>query len=413
MTALCGGGASQIKSGVAGQNIIGGGLISEGLTLISPWLLPLGLFIDAFLFDATAQCTSDPPAVPTFTSDDLTNCIGGVLNPNCPQTLAKVKDLLLNWLWFQFCECSATTTPSFVQPTPPSGVNTPGGTVSAGCFSGSFSGTPTQDSTPTTNRPSNLSLMPIGATSNHNFGSGQIAQTVQIPVGQYTKLHVTGSVSFPASATKALVFELNEFNAAGTFIGNPFQTIPASAGSTVPVDVTIAIDATAAFIGLEVVQTDEPHPSSVSLSVLYSCTGSTAGGVATPCPPDPAVAAMLNQIYQLLTLIQRQQVPFAFIPGTSHTGLSGSGEITFSSILGAKVNPSAIPNWSGLSVGDPDELWLDSWIAWGNADGFISREFLTHAPYISMPRYAGQFTRLGYTLAPGVTVDITELIRES
>lgn len=131
------------------------------------------------------------------------------------------------------------------------------------------------------------------------------------------------------------------------------------------------------------------------------------------CPVDPSTQAQLNSILQLVTLIQRQNAPFAYVAGTSHTALTGSGEISVQGLLGIKVTPSAIPNWAGITQGDPDTLWLDSWVNWGNLDGWIAREFLRSSPYLSMPQLAGQFTKVGYSLAPGLSVTITELKRES
>jgi hypothetical protein len=121
---------------------------------------------------------------------------------------------------------------------------------------------------------------------------------------------------------------------------------------------------------------------------------------------------LANQILTAVTLVQRQAVPFAYVPGTAHNGLSGHGELSVSGLLGAKITPSAIPSWAGVVSGDPDALWLDSWINWGNADGWTSREFLRASPYVSLPQLAGQFTKIGYSLAPGLTVDLVELLRE-
>lgn len=94
----------QIKPGVVGKNIIAGALITEGLTAISPWLLPVAGFVDAFLYDAVAQCSMDPPAWPMWTAADVLAIPGGVLNPGFAALLAKVKQQIMVWLWPQFCQ---------------------------------------------------------------------------------------------------------------------------------------------------------------------------------------------------------------------------------------------------------------------------------------------------------------------
>jgi hypothetical protein len=146
--------------------------------------------------------------------------------------------------------------------------------------------------------------------------------------------------------------------------------------------------------------------------VSLAYCGTTPGVQQPCCPPDATTQATLNAILKIATLIQRQGDPFGYVSGTVHTGLSGNGAIALQGLLGVKVLPSAIPPPAGLEVGDPDSLWLDSWIRWGNADGWTQREFLTASPFVSLPALAGQYTRLGYTLGLGLLVDVTELVRE-
>jgi hypothetical protein len=122
--------------------------------------------------------------------------------------------------------------------------------------------------------------------------------------------------------------------------------------------------------------------------------------------------ALLQNIADLVKLIQRQQVPFAYVQGTDHPGLTGKGEISVQGLWGVKITPSNVPPGTGVDIGDPDTLWLDSWINWGNADGWSAREFLRSSPYISTPNFAGQYTKIGYSLEPQLTVDLRELVRE-
>lgn len=412
MTALCASsGTSSPKPGVASSIYVSGTLIGSGLALISPWLEPIALLINAFIYNASTNCTSDPPAQPTFTATDLTNCLGGLLNPNCPTTLAKVTDLINNYLWFQFCQCDAGAQPVLAIPTPPAGITVPSNGPQGSCFSATWTGQVQQETTPTSLRPTATSVTPPGPTSTKTFGSGQSVVATDVGLNAITSLRVTGTITYPSTGTKAVDLEVNCFGNTGTFISNPFLVAPLTAGATVPIDLTIAVPTGTRFIGLEWAQVDEPHPATSNAVFQWSCAGQ-ASGVASPCVTDPALLSLLQQINQMLTLVQRQISPFGYIASTVHTGLTGFGQLAVSGLIGVKVTPTTTPPGSGLIAGDPDSLWLDSWIRWGNADGWTDRKFLTSAPYISLPELAGQFTLVGYTLAPGLTVSITELVRE-
>lgn len=416
MTVLCGGGTSSLKPGSTFNQVIAGGLISEGLTLISPILLPAGLMIDAFLWEGSSQCGTDPPALPSFSADDILNLVGGVFNPAHDITLAKVKDLILRWLWFQNCQCDAVTTPAFVNPSLPPNTSMPLPTTSAGCYNGSWTGsTPLLPAATTTNpRPNYLTLVPPdGVDSQIPFASGAGPSMVRsVPVGKYQSYKMTGTAHFPAGSATNASWLVNEFKADGTFITNHVFTftpsIPGPLTNTFSANVLTGLIETYATLNAS----DPAGVPTMDLAIQWNCSGGTSGFVNVPCPPDPAVLNLLQQIWQLLQLVQRQAVPFSLVHGDTHSALTGSGEITLQGLLGVKVLPSSIPAAVGRDIGDPDSLWLDSWLRWGNTDGWKQREFLTSSPFVSMPEYAGQWTKLGYTLRPGLTVDIVELKRE-
>jgi hypothetical protein len=158
-----------------------------------------------------------------------------------------------------------------------------------------------------------------------------------------------------------------------------------------------------------------PAPRSMTGTVrLYCGTTPTGGGgvVEVPCPPDPRTLATLNEILRLLTLVQRQAVPFAYVRGADHTGLTGHGEISVQGLIGCIVTLTAFGSNVGSTDGDPLTYFNAGWFNWGDADGFQPRIFINASPQVSFPTSAGQFTRIGYSLEPGVTATITELTRE-
>ncbi len=147
---------------------------------------------------------------------------------------------------------------------------------------------------------------------------------------------------------------------------------------------------------------------------FYCSNGVNLGGGQQSCctSTDPFTQGTLNSILQLVTLIQRNTTPFAYIPGASHSGLTGSSVLTIPSCIGVLITLTTVPAWVGVEAGSPTTLFEAGWIAWGNTDGFTAREFISASPQLSLPNEAQQFTRLGYTIAPGVVATIQELYAE-
>jgi len=144
------------------------------------------------------------------------------------------------------------------------------------------------------------------------------------------------------------------------------------------------------------------------------CAGG-APGVPTGgcCPPDPAVGILVGQVLELATLIQRQAVPFAYVPGDAHVGISGTGELAVQGLIGARVVVTdTLGGTIGSDEGNPDFQWGLGWINWGTVDGYLARERLESNTTLSLPWACGAYTRLAYSLAPGVEVTIVELERE-
>lgn len=419
MTAACGGGTSSLKAGVGGSVIFDAALITAGLGLISPFLLPFAGLVDAFTYEALSQCGSDPPAMPS--SDDLspTNAIGGILNPNFQTWLTAVHNLLLNYAWQQYCQCDTGGPPTFTYPPPPAGIVVTNNPTNQPCFQGAYSGeAPTFSGAD----PSEilLSALPAGAVTTHSYLGGN-SKRVAIPAGAYTSVVWDMTQTGGTGATNNTAARWGFWDASETFTYSPVITFLTFGGATFSQHITTTIPATAVNIAFWAGNTvvGDAQPNVDSCITKFVCAGSSLGSPCSSCPPDATLTQLLNTIlqavnnnYSQINLIQRQAVPFAYVTGASHAGLSGSGEITFSDILGIKVNPSSIPPSAGVDVGDPDSLWLDSWIRWGNPDGWTQREFLTSAPFVSFPAVAGQYTRVGYTLRPGLSVDILELVRE-
>jgi hypothetical protein len=129
------------------------------------------------------------------------------------------------------------------------------------------------------------------------------------------------------------------------------------------------------------------------------------------CPPDPVLLSKLDQALALLTLVQRQHVPFAYVPGLTYAGLSGNGEVTFSDpILRLKLELTTLPGNYGLAEGHPDQVYDVGTLAIGTADGFEPPQWITNSPMLL--QVPGDAVRIGYALRPGVVATITTYSRE-
>jgi len=143
------------------------------------------------------------------------------------------------------------------------------------------------------------------------------------------------------------------------------------------------------------------------------CGGSGLPTQNVTCPPDPTVLALLEQIMGLLTIVQRQSVPFAYIPGTVHGPLGASGEFNLDDIvLGLKIEVSSIDGTVGEQLLDPLRLFDVGWVSIGDADGFWCQTRVTNPSMLYFPKFAGSATKVGWTSTSNARLTITELLRE-
>lgn len=124
-----------------------------------------------------------------------------------------------------------------------------------------------------------------------------------------------------------------------------------------------------------------------------------------------AIALRLATQEQLVTLIQRQGVPFGYITGTVHAGLSAAGEFTVADILGLAIDITTLPATYPSFGGDPDTYHNLGKISVGTTEGWERSWWATHDPYLILP-ISGAITKVGYTFPSGIIATITELVRE-
>jgi hypothetical protein len=362
------------------------------------WALRAIPFVSLAPITLSAFCATDPPAIPTFTSAEASSMLEVKLDADFFSGISKLGDLITHLLWYQNCHCSTGTPVALpAAPAPPSGtpILQPLPVTSGPCVSaGPFGPTSVTGTTPT-------------LTAALNFARGDVTLV------RYFGTDAAGSGSPHITASFGGTWARDHPNS-DTGIVLPDCTWASGASFDCRFDVPATIP------GISTAPTGiygRTHASGsavelVTFTVEYYCGGALPGVGASPCcPPDPATQSSLDAILAMVTLIQRQHVPFASIHGAAHTGLSGTGQFAVSGILGLAVTATTIPPRAGVIFGSPDERFGIGWVNVGTADGWGPRQFITSSPFIWEP-IGADVTLVGYSIPPDVTVTIAELVRE-
>jgi hypothetical protein len=401
---ICPGGLTQPKAGIA--PFVNYASSAAGLLSTIPKLAklgPLAYALSAVSIATTQLCASEPPAMPTFTQDEINAVLNNnFFSPDYKAGLEKLRDMVTILAWYDLCECQsggAVTLPTPpTQPdlpaAPPTNISASQGickTVNGGTanWTPSSSGVVNADVTgfgfSLTNPP--VIFNPISATftittAPHTGGSGN---------GTFWQLH---AFTIGAGTTKTL-----------------------SSWTMLPTDThvqTVEFDPNFPIIGLSGdLLTFTTPGEDVTISYQTICRSGPSLGASDCCPPDPILAAKIDNIQALVTLLQRQLAPFSYIMGATHVGLTGAGVLDVQGLLGAKIEITTDPTTLGIEGSSPTELFDRGWITWGTPDGYPQSERLQHNPQLSLPARASAFTELAYDLHPGVEVTITEIVREA
>lgn len=419
MTAVCGGGTSSPKSGFQDPVFFTTTAIGAFFNAIpSPWLFDFASYLAPQQIDPAQFCSVDPPADPGITALDLAQLLMVGSIQQLPAAL-KVAQLFRRYLWYEICQCD-----SGPQPTPPAAPTEPAGAPNvnppvappvqvAGCADITRTLVPSEthvvDGTAGQQVYDMLGEFLTVVGPNATRVTGHPQPTHQLPAGT---THVEFSLHTNAGGFdgSTVVGEMVFYNSAGTGVSNFSFVLPPNGGDFAPARFAVGATAVNAIMNW----THSAHANAdVTIRVRFFCNGATNPTVPQPCPPDPYVQGLLNQILGLVTLIQRQAVPFAYVEGVTHSGLTGNGEIDVAPILGIRVLITSDTDAVGLTVGHPDTFWQAGWLRWGDASGFAERKFIDASPLTWFPQPAGQFTRIGYSLPPGVEIEIRELVREA
>lgn len=417
MTALCAGGPSQVKPGTQQWVVVGSSLITAGLGIITPWLIPLAALIDAFNWQALTECTADPPPMPSAADLDPLNAIGGVINPNFNTWLSAVNNLLLNWLWYTYCQCVTGNPTPATYPPPPTNYQFNQKTLTTPCSDLSWQGIGTSNAQQGASTPPSLSTTLLPYPSSSVVLGTQTMRCVNVAGNVPVSLTCKGDLVSGGNATDALSLYIIVFNSFG---GQDFNGYGAITSQSQPVDKRdVFLTANSTDIYINALQSNPSAGTIISnFEVIVNCAGGS-GTIVTPCTIDPSVLNLLNQmwtaiksLYTETTLLQRGLLPFAYISGTVHAGLSGQGTITVSSLLGVKIVLTTVPSHFGEAVGEPTVLFDVGWVSALDANGFIDERRIRATDTVWTPRIMSEATVVGYSFSAGVVATITELQRE-
>lgn len=413
MTAICGGGTSSAKPGFGAalsvsQELVGAIFNDAGLA----WAVAFAGYMGLINYNASTLCGTDPPVDPGITAADALALISPAGNPGgYAQAVARFSQLIARFAWYSFCQCDSVATPARpAAPAAPSGlpqINPPIVAPLAGlpCWDKTATGQvvtgPGLDMTVALLPPGTLRT---GLTAQQGVAAGYPVLSNPLPASK-----VICTMGAPAFAEIDLM--TLEWNATGGIVrANTFAGV--IAGDTVRTYTGIPLAPNTAYMGFLYYLPGAGPVGPMTTEITFACAGASVLPPTPCCPPDPVTTALLNQVLGLVTIIQRQLAPFAYIPGTAHAGLSGSGNISVSGLLGCKVNITTLPAALGQSWTNPVEIFDAGFLTWSTADGYPSSLRIDHNPYLSLPARCSAYTNIAYDLHPGVVATITELRRE-
>lgn len=393
MTALCpGGGTSSANVGASAVTLLASGTIAVVLDKYGAgwlkWAIPLLALPELTL---NTFCASDPPAIPTFTAAESKALIDVQLGADFSSALSKFGDLVQHLAWYELCHCNAGTATALpAAPAPPSGTpvyTPPAPTVSSACRM--------------------LGPFPHTVTTGQSFNRSGPALN-DLPASYVRVTTTTVEITSPGPDI-TFAHQFQQPNGTNTVVHSYVQ----SAGTTVTQIYAVPNDAITTQLQTRI--TAGAGAGSTSEQTVWEvwCGGQFPGSSQQACcPPDVATQASLDLILKMVTLIQRQSVPFAYVASTAHAALTGAGSFAIQGLLGIKADVTTLPATLGVSGTSPAEHFDLGFITFGTADGYPQSIRLEHQGQLMLPARCSVFTTLAYDLHPGVVVTLTELLRE-
>jgi hypothetical protein len=125
-----------------------------------------------------------------------------------------------------------------------------------------------------------------------------------------------------------------------------------------------------------------------------------------------AIAQTVGADLGLTTLIQRYNLPFAYIRGAVHSNLSGAGSFAVTRLVGLEIEVTAADESHRHLMGTPPYIWNLGWLSVSDGDGMLQEQRITVDKRVWLPPSMDLCTLVGYSVGPGTTLRITELEAE-
>lgn len=464
MTAICGGGSSGPKpiadvamtysAGRLAQLLVAAGLSEFSAALPLVGLIPV---------ITSAFCSTDPPTMTALTSDEANAVLNLTFGSDLSNGLGKLKDILLNLVWLDICQCTSGGLTPPTPPTTPSGApvfvppsNAPGPfqaqgwypmlradakVLALGCgsparptgylnptFDDSAWATPVNPSgssgTWAANQKAAFNARGDALGSNASLPGNIEWVAPASPIAHNCEQFlVRWKVFLPAITPAQAIFRIASFNQAGSGgwstgsvgingrSGNAFNSLTGTAimsfllpgqWNVITADVNSGNTGSANTWGTE---------GGIGMGLDFTAAP-IVQNVTPCCPPDVTTQAYLDLILQAVTLTQRQAAPFGYVPGTVHAGLTGAGTIDIQGVLGAMIEVTTLPSRAGSEGSGPTEYFDLGWVSFGTPDGWPTSYRIDKQKTLCIPRAAGLYTQIDYDVPDDVVVTIRELVRE-
>jgi len=372
--------------------------------------LVVGALVAGKVYDLQTLCGSPDPGDPGLTDADFAAASDYFNVVAVGQAGLKINQWVDHMLWPLMCNCTDGTVPpaSTTAPLPAVGLNPglPGGVNGPTCWD--------QNATIAQNGQFRWSwnrLFPLNGDMPGWSGPGPAPQRLPTPLP--TSVYWTGTRHSTGGSLAHWNATMQFHDAAGALIGAYSQFI----GDTPPETVVTfggAVPTNGAYcdVWMNTINTTSFQTDLAQGHIQLFCGGNTPSSPQVPCcPPDPSLDARLYRIEQYEQIIIKL-LGTAFVShvdGTRHSGLTGSGSIVLvDSVDAVRVEiTSSLDGWPS-NPGVPTYYFSLGFITSIAAESPLKGWRLVYGsqtfPIVS---YADQ---IGYTLPPGVSIDLVELL---
>jgi hypothetical protein len=364
--------------------------------------------IGAITYDLLHVCNSGDPGDPGLGPPDFVDAVDTSNIIAMGAAWRKIQQWFVHVMWPVWCNCADGTIPppATSLPLPPATVNPglPGGTTGPNCWDAN--GTKAWDTT--TGWWFGHLLPQLGSPP--QYGTDSYAPQL-LPTPKPTSVQWT--LHCDSAGNNALGFAswIQFWDVNGTILTNDSWTDGGQPVGSPPRTHWMNIPAAAAYLLVSGVPVGVGNPTNVAQGhVTLFCGGQTPSTPNTPCcPPDPLLDQRLTTIVGMLQQLANQVLVgnAGLVDADRHSGLSGSGTVTLrnacaavrvevTSNLGGWPNNPGSPNYyfslgfiTSVAVGAPLKGW----------------RLVYSRQTFPLEAYADQ---VGYTLPPGVVVDLVE-----